>query len=491
MKKEIIIENLKGIKNLKFPIPEKKGVYLLVGPNGIGKSTLLLCMHRICNNLAFATGFKDTSTWNEADQYTQARIKYNVDGKCITFRKSAKRWSPLPRKNSDHVLKMFGFSDSVFIQADSRRIEIKQDELRKGNLENASEDVKGSLNQLFDTQKYKNLRRLRNSNGRGRNATYFYVLKDDTKYYSEKRFSTGELALVRLVEQIQEVEGHALILLDEAELALHPKVQIKLLDYLREKAEEKHLMIFVSTHSPTMIRATQKEQIYLLKEIRQGEIKLITPCYPASAVGTVDYEATNIFDYIFFVEDDVARALLKHMLGRYQILEDRISTAMYNIIPVGGFAQTAEMAIHTNERVFAKSKVFAVVDQDAFENLDEKPVFSKLLKEHPKHIKGFPFTPENWLIERFEKSSNELKEKIRKEFKVEVDEILSNTEYKKCNSTKPRQLAKDKFNVVIQKIEAASGESEDVAKDTLIKFIVTEMAEGELKRFLGPMFSTK
>lgn len=162
----------------------------------------------------------------------------------------------------------------------------------------------GSLSQLFDTQKYKNLRRLRNSNGRGRNATYFYVLKDDTKYYSEKRFSTGELALVRLVEQIQEVEGHALILLDEAELALHPKVQIKLLDYLREKAEEKHLMIFVSTHSPTMIRATQKEQIYLLKEIRQGEIKLITPCYPASAVGTVDYEATNIFDYIFFVEDE-------------------------------------------------------------------------------------------------------------------------------------------------------------------------------------------
>lgn len=69
MKKEIIIENLKGIKNLKFPIPEKKGLYLLVGPNEIGKSTLLLCMHRICNNLAFATGFKDTSTWNEADQY--------------------------------------------------------------------------------------------------------------------------------------------------------------------------------------------------------------------------------------------------------------------------------------------------------------------------------------------------------------------------------------------------------------------------------------
>ena len=110
---------------------------------------------------------------------------------------------------------------------------------------------------------------------------------------------------------------------------------------------------------------------------------------------------------------------------------------------------------------------------------------------HVLIFRCFPFTPENWLIERFEKSSNELKEKIRKEFKVEVDEILSNTEYKKCNSTKPRQLAKDKFNVVIQKIEAASGESEDVAKDTLIKFIVTEMAEGELKRFLGPMFSTK
>lgn len=58
MERKIIISNLKGIGHLEFTFPAKKGVYLLVGANGTGKTTLMTCMHRIGNNLAFAYRFR-------------------------------------------------------------------------------------------------------------------------------------------------------------------------------------------------------------------------------------------------------------------------------------------------------------------------------------------------------------------------------------------------------------------------------------------------
>ena len=47
MAKSITINNTKGINNFQFVFPEQKGVYLLVGTNGVGKTTLLICMDRI------------------------------------------------------------------------------------------------------------------------------------------------------------------------------------------------------------------------------------------------------------------------------------------------------------------------------------------------------------------------------------------------------------------------------------------------------------
>ena len=102
----------------------------------------------------------------------------------------------------------------------------------------ADANIKQDLNRIFETNKFNNLRRLRNANGRGRHATFFYVIRENNgRYYSEKRFSTGELAVLRLVEKLVSVENNAMVLLDEAEMALHPRIQKNLLDYLKNIAE--------------------------------------------------------------------------------------------------------------------------------------------------------------------------------------------------------------------------------------------------------------
>lgn len=109
-------------------------------------------------------------------------------------------------------------------------------------------------------------------------------------------------------------ENDAIVLLDEAEMALHPRVQKKLYDYLVEVAQQKNLTIFISTHSVTMIKSADKNHIISIEETENGKYDAVCPCYPAKAIGNVDFIDNVIYDAVFFVEDDMARTLLKRKL---------------------------------------------------------------------------------------------------------------------------------------------------------------------------------
>jgi len=87
--KKITIKKTKNIKNLEFVFPQSKGVYLIVGPNGVGKTTLLVCIDRICNKNAFARGFSASRSFGEVDQYAEAEITYDTDNPptSLKFRK--------------------------------------------------------------------------------------------------------------------------------------------------------------------------------------------------------------------------------------------------------------------------------------------------------------------------------------------------------------------------------------------------------------------
>jgi len=75
-------------------------------------------------------------------------------------------------------------------------------------------------------------------------------------------------------------------------------------------------------------------------------------CYPAKAIGTVDQITNAGFDYCFYVEDIMAKQLLKKMLLRYMNSKPEHKTAFVNITPVGGYLETAKIAIETQGRVY-------------------------------------------------------------------------------------------------------------------------------------------
>ncbi|MBR0530839.1 MAG: AAA family ATPase [Ruminococcus sp.] len=492
MSKEILIKNTKGIKELKFDFPARTGVYLIVGPNGIGKTTLLACMDRICNPYAFARNFTHSKYISGYDEYSGSTITYNVDNTCVHFHKRKHKWAATPKKDNAELLKQFGFSDSIFIKADSKRIDVTQDEIQKGITQAADSFLIKTLNTIFSTDKYSNLKKLKITHGRGKPSSIFNVIKDGNNYYTEKRFSTGEIAILRLVESISDASPNTLILLDEAEMALHPKVQTNLLKYLTDIAEKKHLTIFISTHSPTMIKNTSPNNILLLEEEGDnGETIVCNPCYPAHALGGVDYEEAKIYDYIFFVEDVMARDYLKQIVKRYKALESKHSTAEVSIVPVGGYYETSKMAVDTNNQLFRSSKVFSLVDADAFEDIDNKPKFDSLLKKHKNIIKQLPITPEVFFISELAKMTPQVCTHFRAEMHCELRNVLSSQDYTKCNSQSERQLAKDRFTVVINKCCESTGDDEKIVTDRIIKLIIDQITDGEIKHFMGPIFNSK
>ena len=426
---KITIENLKGVKSLEFNVPSKNGVYLLVGPNGAGKTTLLACLDRICNNNAFARNFVYSNKNDEVDQYTNAVIKYEQDNpSCIvSFRKGAKRWAATPKRNSK-CLAQFGFCSTVFIQADSKRISVPSDDIRPGNIEDASLAIVSEMNSLFDTERFGKLKRLKNTNGRGKTPQYYYVLQEGkNSYYSEKRFSTGEIALLRLVERLVDVPDKSLILLDEAELALHPRIQKNLLDYLQNVSSQKSLTIIVATHSVTMINATDKNHLLLLRENSKGKYEVVNPCYPARAVGSVDFVVNANYDALFFVEDDMAQLVLTKLLEKCKkIVKNYSNTA---VIPVGPYKQTADFAISTRRMLFNHSKVFAVLDDDVFSEAiykDEK--LKNYLEENKEIVFSLGCTPELWMVGCLTNADKSVSERVCETFCIDIKTIMSSSE---------------------------------------------------------------
>ena len=163
------------------------------------------------------------------------------------------------------------------------------------------------------------------------------------------------------------------------------------------------------------------------------------------------------------------------------------ATALSSIIPVGGFAQTAQLAVNTHRQVFAQSRVFAIVDQDAFDDIDQKPVFKSLYESNPEIIRGFGFTPEVFVIQQLETPSEQLKQMIRDGFHSEITPIIQRHDYCACNAQNPRKLAKAKFEIVVGTLCESSGDSMQLVIDRLMQSIVDDMPRGEVSRIMGPI----
>lgn len=153
---KIIIENLKSITLLEFNIPTS-GVHILTGINGSGKTTVLACLQRITDSYAFQRYFR-TSSNDQFDNFRNARIRYEHNGAHVDYTYKNTRWSPTPKTGAS-LLKTMGYNTAVFISSSVERFYVQNDELTTQGILAAPQYFRDSMNEIFQTNKYSNLRR--------------------------------------------------------------------------------------------------------------------------------------------------------------------------------------------------------------------------------------------------------------------------------------------------------------------------------------------
>lgn len=407
----IVIENLRHISKLTFEIP-KSGVWLLTGPNGTGKSSLLGCLRRIGYRNAFPVHFPASRKSIQLDSNEGAAVTYETADGTVSYKYKTERWVPTPKSNG-HILETLNYPEVLFVAADAERIEPRKEDVIPKKVKAAPVQIIQAANTIFGTQKFDNLKFINVSQG----VTPAFLLelqvppKTPKKYYSEKNLSLGELCILKLLRKLTACKKGAMILIDEIELALHPAAQSELLKYLIHIAQEKLLTVVVSTHSATLIKQASRSNILYLQAAENGEVNCSVGCYPTFVLGVMASQEEFAADVIIYVEDEAARIVVNQFARQYMAKAFNGDDLMPGVqaIAVGGITNVLRFYVQQKPLLPAVTRAYVMLDADAEESLEEarKDDIVSIYRKETASISFLPFTPEvglaHFIFEKREK----------------------------------------------------------------------------------------
>lgn len=363
---KIKLQNIKGIKELVFPFPDKKGIYVLTGVNGSGKTSLLITLCRLGNRMAFKNFYINTNNKIQIDNYKNSAITYYAGTDEVTYQRKGQRWVPTPKTKSDLISK-FPYKNTLFISATGMRFFSQEFQFdKKPKFNDVSADITIPMNQILGTEKFNYLKFVTVKNKRGRQQylhrnNKLYVIKEASGFYSEANFSLGERLLLNTLDLLEHIPSHTLLLIDEVELALHPIAQVKFYDYLKEQVQKKDLAVIISTHSCLLIKHADNR--LFLDRIGDGIISVIQNCYPSYILREVAAPEDKKPDFIFLVEDVMAFKYLFLIIRKF--LKDTNKDLIdCKIIPVGGYEEVIKLLNSLSTVGYEKHKMHVFLDQD-------------------------------------------------------------------------------------------------------------------------------
>lgn len=481
----IKLNNLKGIKELQFIVPEQNDVYLITGPNGCGKTSLLVALSRMRNPNAFAEGYRITGY----DRYENSKITYDYNGTSISYTKSNQRWSVSPKKEAKNIQAAFPYNAISFLTTNGKRLyETPEHLLQVRRTERAAEHtIISAMNTILDTTKFNDLKYVQVKSMKGRQVNLhrenkLYILKNSRgDKYSELSFSLGERLLLNALIFIESVTDNSLLLIDEIELALHPIAQVRFYQYLQEVVKSKKLTVIISTHSSSLVKVA-KHRFYLEPQ-SDGIVEVLCDCAPSYILKDISAEDDNKPDVLFLVEDVMARRYLNCIICKYDPYEQ--SKLHYKTIYVGSYDSVVKMVSQLGSiQPFDKKRIQALPDKDTEDTLaslktktvptdaDKKTI--ELFTRESQHISYLDITPElgvwNELLVDSAFFMNKLK-KIYGQQMFNMKDLVSSVdaEEKGKNTRNPRTHAKyclkNLYDKVKSHIDTISGE--DVFYDML------------------------
>jgi len=485
----IEIKKIKNVKSLKFTLP-RPGVHLLTGRNGSGKTTLLAALYRIGYKNAFSDYFKTTSSTVRLDSFAEGSVTYRLDERSVSYNYGNLRWAPTPKKNAE-LLSTFGFPKVVFIAANAKRIEPSADEVRKIRAVAVDAGIASAVARVLADDRFKELKYVNTKRGGGTNKAFLLPTGQKGAYYSEKNFSLGELCVIKLVSNISAIPNNSLVLIDEIEMALHPRAQASLLDYLVETSARKNLTVIFSTHSASLIKRAGRKRIICLENDGAGNIRSVEKCFPAQALGDIAIDEDISPDVLCFVEDAKARFLLEALMDNAFSKLKGVARPICRTVPVGGFKEVIHFLANSDQIFSDAVKRYAVLDKDVEdESLDEarrneKHDFLAFYDKHKARIKYLPITPELGVAEMFFENFVGRVEAFRTFAGFNGFDIVQMGRAAGLDRAlvgdNRRKAAKGVLAGFVDSLAVKTGESEDAIYRKLLSFYVSAMEAKENK----------
>ena len=140
------------------------------------------------------------------------------------------------------------------------------------------------------------------------NKNLLFPAQEGGAAYSELHMAAGERAILRLSQEITQLEG-ALVLIDEVEAGLHPWVQQLLMLHLQQLALRNNLQIIVTSHSPVVLNAVPSNgRIFLDRADTSGEV-VVRPAYRDLIQNALYGRSAEMIKLL--CEDDIAEGILE------------------------------------------------------------------------------------------------------------------------------------------------------------------------------------
>ncbi|WES87503.1 ATP-dependent nuclease [Dickeya fangzhongdai] len=377
----IVIDKLRSVESFDFEFPINNGINLICGPNGVGKSTVMSAFAKIVYADALNKYFKNDEIQDKT------RLTYFYDGSTSSWVKNSQgSWSEV--NQSGKRIYIDGFFEGSFIYgnrfSDAHKSKInKIVHIKDKDFIDADDFVIRNLGLILRGNEihYKGLKKTKaDFNISALNLSrHCYTWFSPSGRVNQFKMSSGEYLVLTLLDylkerldylkekyerknKVQSKKPKTLIILDEADMALHPSSQERLIDFLYEICSDyEHITdvcVYIATHSTSIIMKEKKGNIYLLDN-NGGNLSVIDDCYPAYAMR--DVSDGIYFDKLILVEDRLAKAYVEH------IIRSKLSrnNALYQVLFIGGFKEVINFHLQAKRlRIGGAKEIINILDGD-------------------------------------------------------------------------------------------------------------------------------
>lgn len=313
--------------------------------------------------------------------------------------------------------------------------------------------------------------------GVGNEAFVLAVGGQPQAYHSEKHFSLGELCVLKLLKILNDISDGSLVVIDELEMALHPRAQIKLLELLKQQVMLKNLTVIFSTHSVSLLKSIDRKNIIYLEPQDDGSTKVIAGCFPTYAIGNIASDEEALPDIVVYVEDIMARDILMGMFDMFagERYQDPTMRPSIKAVPVGGFKEVVGFVDRNRAVLPPQVKQRALLDADVstetIAQWRQNGNHSQLAKFQrvEANLGYLPFTPEvgvmNYICDNLQTFQTELRVRCA-DNQIRIEDIC--TAYDRSLAGAPlRKAAKSAIDGLTRLLEERVQYTSDQARDRL------------------------